>query len=739
MKKNYAFIFLLFFATIQASATHIVGGEFQLRHKGLRGPEYTLTLNLYFDEINGSRDAEDPIVRAAVFSKRTNQLITNFVLPKVSQQQVSYSNPTCTNSRLRTRQITYSADISLNASTFNDAEGYYVIWERCCRNVVISNINNPGAAGNTFYMEFPAVTSDGNAFINSSPVFEIPKGDYACINIPFVFNFGATDPDGDRLVYSLVTPFAGTTNGVNSHPAALNPPEFSPGPYKPVQWTNGTSLSNIIPGRAPLRVDPATGQLSFTASRLGLYVFSVLCEEYRNGRKIGEVRRDFQIMVIDCPVNIGPQVRMRVPGSQNFYQPGQLVTISDPNQRCLDMLITDANNRDNVTLSIRPLNFGANLATISPTAGVINGPGDTLRARLCISDCIATPGPYWVEIISTDAGCPLPKTDTLRVQVNLALYPNAQPQIVTSLINNAGMVMDGQTLNFNITGTDADRDQIAIEAAGRGFKLEDLGMAFTSATGTGAVSAPFSWQPACGTVKPGAVYQVDFTVIDKRCPGNEKRSIVTVRLEYRERPNSQPEVTTDLAGNGATIKPGQELRFNVLGLDKDNDGITIKAAGRGFDMAAAGMQFRSGSSGTGRLTEPFVWIPDCAVLEQLGDRFIIDFSIEDNRCSPNRLNTVSVEIDLSDYELASGHFEPPNVFTPNTDDVNRTFYIPQLPPDNCRDQFEKIEIYNRWGRVVYQSSRRDFAWTGDGYPSGMYYYQIKYRNSTYKGTLSLLR
>ncbi len=168
------------------------------------------------------------------------------------------------------------------------------------------------------------------------------------------------------------------------------------------------------------------------------------------------------------------------------------------------MLITDANNRDNVSLTIRPLNFGASLATISPTAGVINGPGDTLRARLCISDCIATPGPYWVEIIASDAGCPLPKTDTLRVQFNLPLYPNAQPQIVTSLINNAGTVIDGQLLNFNITGTDADRDQIVIEAAGRGFKLEDLGMVFTSATGTGTVSAPFSWQPGLRHRKTGS-------------------------------------------------------------------------------------------------------------------------------------------------------------------------------------------------------------------------------------------
>ena len=65
--------------------------------------------------------------------------------------------------------------------------------------------------------------------------------------------------------------------------------------------------------------------------------------------------------------------------------------------------------------------------------------------------------------------------------------------------------------------------------------------------------------------------------------------------------------------------------------------------------------------------------------------------------------------------------------------------LPNLPPDNCKDQFQHIEVYNRWGKLVFRSTRRDFAWTGDGYPVGIYYYLIKYRNSVYKGTVSLLR
>jgi gliding motility-associated-like protein len=740
MKNIYIALILFFLCICHARATHIVGGEFELRYKGTRGLEYTLTLNLYFDEIKGDPGAEDPSVQAVIFSKRTNQLVDVFVLPKVSQQQVYYSNPVCTNAKLSTRQIKYASDIILNPAIYKDPEGYYVVWERCCRNVVITNIVDPGSAGNSFYMEFPAVASpDGKPFINSSPTFLVPKGDYACINTPFAFEFGATDPDGDELRYSLVAPISGHSSRSYPNPSALNPPVYKPAPYPSVVWSGGIDLNNVIPGPAPLRVNARTGQLTFTANKLGLYVFSVRCEEFRAGRKIGEIRRDFQLMVIDCPVNLGPAVQMKVPGQGGFYVESQLITITDPNQRCLDLLITDANRQENVKLTVRPVNFGADLASVAPTGGVIQGPGDTLRAKICLSTCLESPGPYWIDIIATDAGCPAPKSDTLRVQFNVPVLANATPDVVTSLPGNAGFVRDGEVLNFAVTGTDPDGDQISIEATGRGFKLEDLGMSFPSATGTGPLTAPFSWKPNCDQVRSGVVYVVDFTVTDKRCPNSIKKDVITVRLEYRERDNEQPDVSTDLAGNAASTKPGQTIAFNVLGADADNDPITVRAVGRGFDMAATGMQFESGKAGIGRLTAPFSWSPDCATLEAFGNYFVIDFILQDNRCAANRADTVSVTIDLTDYEVVPGVFEAYNVFTPDGDDKNPAFMLPNLPPDNCKDQFQRIEVYNRWGKLVYQSGRRDFAWTGEGYPVGIYYYLIKYRNSVYKGTVSLLR
>ncbi len=112
--------------------------------------------------------------------------------------------------------------------------------------------------------------------------------------------------------------------------------------------------------------------------------------------------------------------------------------------------------------------------------------------------------------------------------------------------------------------------------------------------------------------------------------------------------------------------------------------------------------------------------------------------VEDNSCSPNRSDTVTVTLQLSEPN-ETREFRPVNVFTPNQDGKNDCFQILNLPPDNCDDAFRYISNYNRWGRLVYEAQEREFNWCGDDYPAGVYYYLIKYRVSSYKGTVSLLR
>jgi gliding motility-associated-like protein len=70
------------------------------------------------------------------------------------------------------------------------------------------------------------------------------------------------------------------------------------------------------------------------------------------------------------------------------------------------------------------------------------------------------------------------------------------------------------------------------------------------------------------------------------------------------------------------------------------------------------------------------------------------------------------------------YYELPNIFTPNSDNINDLFH--PLPYKFV----EKVDIkfYNRWGQEVFETTDPDINWNGDDMktnkplPEGVYYY-----------------
>ena len=77
----------------------------------------------------------------------------------------------------------------------------------------------------------------------------------------------------------------------------------------------------------------------------------------------------------------------------------------------------------------------------------------------------------------------------------------------------------------------------------------------------------------------------------------------------------------------------------------------------------------------------------------------------------------------------------PNVFTPNNDGVNDSFYAQQSDPSCWYDW--SMTVYNRWGGVVFQTDDPEYGWDGSynggGHyvPDGVYAWVIK--ASSYSG------
>jgi gliding motility-associated-like protein len=190
---------------------------------------------------------------------------------------------------------------------------------------------------------------------------------------------------------------------------------------------------------------------------------------------------------------------------------------------------------------------------------------------------------------------------------------------------------------------------------------------------------------------------------------------------------------------------GTSVNFNLNGSDPDvNENVVIRAEPVGFTFEEVGMFFNDTSAilNPGEtLVAPFTWNPDCNSLNpnQADRTFEINFIIEDeNTCELKEADTVKVKMTVKDVD--AGSLAPfANAFSPNGDGVGDSYFIDNLPTDNCADSFVNISIVNRWGKEIFRSEKRDFKWEAEELPTGVYYYHVKYLNSDFKGTVHIVR
>ncbi|QDA62117.1 gliding motility-associated C-terminal domain-containing protein [Hymenobacter jejuensis] len=735
--RKYAGLLLLLLISQVAHATHIVGGELDLQYKS--GGSYQLTLTLYFDAINGSPGALDNDLTATIFEKGTNRRMQDIVLPLTNNTFVAYTNPACTSPSLSTRQLIYSRAIDLPAASYSNGTGYYVAVERCCRNNGISNIVAPGDAGQTFYLEFPAVSRRGQPFIDSTPRIFPPLSDYACRGELFYYNFGGQDIDGDSLVYELVTPLNGhsTAAPTNSKPLAL------PAPYGNITWNAGLSATNQIPGTPTLSIGRQTGRLEVRPSQLGLFVFGIRCSEYRKGEKIGEVRRDFQLKVLNCPQNQAPSLTVRTTGRTRAYREGVDTLRLTTSNRCATLRFTDLDPASRLSLSLHPVNFTGALPELSLAQGTVRTQGapDTLVSQLCFPACLDTKGKvYLLDVIVADDGCSLPKRDTVQVAFTSQPDPNAAP----SLVSTAGPtfplhVRPGATITFDLTATDPENDPLTLEMTGRGFAPTSLGAQLVQGISNNQLRGRFTWRAPCPTASK-SLYEFEFTAAASPCNTKQTASVVVpIQIDYQ---NVGPTLTSSqplaLTGEAPVVvrRPlGGTYEVTLEGLDADADQLTLTAAGKDFDLAAAGMSFEP-HNGAGRATGVFRWQASCDAVTALG-ALEVTFQLQEATCLPKpQIRTVRFEVTNTD----TASFLPPNVFTPNNDGKNDFFTMPALPPDFCDSRFAVIRIFTRWGNEVYRTTDRTFSWDGGQLPSGAYLYLIEYTNKKrFKGLVTIAR
>ncbi len=735
--KKYLLTFLVLLISIGSFASHIVGGEIELvplKNPVAGNATHQITLNLYFDAINGRAQAEELSIRILIYRKKDLVLMGDVTCPQVYRQLIKYVDPSCSKGDLKTLSMKYSSGINLSDEKFSDPEGYIAVYERCCRNVIVTNILNPSSVGMVFYLEFAS-----NKVVNTTPRFRELIADYICINQDFEMDFGAlTDIEGDSLTYTLSIPWIG-----NSSPNNPNYSGTGSTSYREASFVNGISLSNMIPGEIPLKIDPETGVLFVKPNKLGLYVFSVTIDEFRKGVRIGRVKRDFQLKVIDCIINNPPQIFVRNQNSKKNFEAGETIQLKKGEKRCFDILYFDQDINQQLTITAKGVNFDTKKILLPATANVLVLSKDTLKTTFCLDDCIVTKNNVAAEFFVniSDNGCPVPQNRGYRMKIQFDENANIKPTVTTSLPNGAvPLVSLGDTLKFNVTGSDVDIDTVFLTGTARNQNLASLGFSFPAKQGVGSVSSTLLFIPNCEAMKQKQVL-LDFVARDLRC-GVSSQTLFSVPVGIQAKPNNAPIVTTSLTNNTAEVVLGSsqnnEIKFFVDGQDADNEQITLTGMPNGFEFKNALMTFDN-KDGKGKVSSIFTWKPTCFMLGgKESKEFIVSFRTQDNNCLQKK-DSVNVKLIIKDNIVTDNPIKPYNTFTPNGDGKNDTFNLGSIPGDNCKRQFIKFEIFNRWGKSVFSTAERDFIWTGHEEPTGDYFYALSFSDDVFKGVIHLVR
>lgn len=251
---------MLLFAT-DLQATHLRAGEITARRIGTL--EYEFVITIYTDNSSG---ADSP------------QLTLNFgdgttgVALRDAPGKINIGN----NTSVATYTIRH---------TYPSPGAFRVFFKEENRNPNVLNMSE--SILTPFSLE-TLVIIDPVIGLNNTPNLSIPPIDLACVGNRFTHNPGAFDIDGDSLSFKLDIPTQDNNVPVNGYRDPNNP------------GFNGATEAGVSPGL--FSIDPITGLLTWDSpGAAGEYNVAFIIEEWRNGIRIGFVKRDMQIIVNDCP------------------------------------------------------------------------------------------------------------------------------------------------------------------------------------------------------------------------------------------------------------------------------------------------------------------------------------------------------------------------------------------------------------------------------------------------------
>lgn len=320
IKLPHKTIFIIFFSILfvqtELNATHAIGGDITYRLIDTALGRYLITLNLY-------RDCSGIMYGNEQLSIQTSTVNTTLPMTLVGKTEVT---PICRVPDVATTPVTNCPSGSIGSYkgiekwtfelvyTLGKNTGWAVLgWSGCCRNNIVSTIQNPGGQG--IWIQALVNTN----YQNSSPIFDSMPIPYICRLKNSVFGNGTRqiyDPkyitiNGkpillDSISYKLYTPFTAQASNPSIAAALGNPS---------VSFNTGLNANNFLYSTSGVSFDAKTGRITCIPSITQDAIIATAVMEYRaipdatvpagyRRELVGYTTRDIQFTVRDICDNI---------------------------------------------------------------------------------------------------------------------------------------------------------------------------------------------------------------------------------------------------------------------------------------------------------------------------------------------------------------------------------------------------------------------------------------------------
>jgi len=332
MKKIILSLVMLF-AFVNASATHLLGGEitWQCLKSGVNQGKYVFTMKLYRDCTGAGQlptFPQDLDMWGAGAPLTT--IILNFdtaidISPSCDVLNSGYPALDCYSTPSTAGAVEEAVYTSLPIALpgLPPTAGWHFTWSSCCRPASVINLANPSGNGEGYTLRasmYPYFVNGiqvpvGPCF-DSSPVFNESPNTIICTGYPFAYSHNASDSELDSITYQWAEPlddFFGTYNpGVL--PLAI--------PFVP-PYSVTSPIPSIVPGGVQL--DPITGEISYHSNTAGSFATTISVRAYKCGQLVSEIFRDIPVVLINCLGLAGgaqnnPPVVTAPTGSQTWNQ-----------------------------------------------------------------------------------------------------------------------------------------------------------------------------------------------------------------------------------------------------------------------------------------------------------------------------------------------------------------------------------------------------------------------------------